>query len=217
MSSKVSGWAWEQDIPAQRKCVLLWLAERATENGVCFPGQDEIRRKTRPQREHGAPLPALGLPAITMATINPSRHSCASSSDPLPAPETHRTSMCCSFPGRQPAGVRRELEELQHVPRAALRGGGWHRMHPRGVGGMHAPQWVSPAHPRWVAPATGKNRQLPDRHRESLTERRLQQGHGQDMTARRRFRARRNHHGMQTQLRRSPTRFIAGLARGPGP
>jgi len=46
MSSKVSGWVWDQDIPVQCKCVLLWLAERATDNGVCFPGQDEIRRKT---------------------------------------------------------------------------------------------------------------------------------------------------------------------------
>jgi hypothetical protein len=45
MSAKVSGWVWDQDISVQCKCVL-WLAERATENGVCFPGQDEIRRKT---------------------------------------------------------------------------------------------------------------------------------------------------------------------------
>ena len=46
MSSKVTGWVWDQSLPIQRKCVLLWLAERATDNGVCFPGQAEIRQKT---------------------------------------------------------------------------------------------------------------------------------------------------------------------------
>src|SRR5947209_16021992 len=46
MSSKVSGWVWDQDLALQRKCVLLWLAERATDHGVCFPGQAEIRKRT---------------------------------------------------------------------------------------------------------------------------------------------------------------------------
>jgi hypothetical protein len=46
MSAKVTGWVWDQDLLVQRKAVLLWLAERATDNGVCFPGQAEIRHKT---------------------------------------------------------------------------------------------------------------------------------------------------------------------------
>ena len=37
MSAKVQGWAWDQDVLVQRKAILLWLANRATDNGVCFP------------------------------------------------------------------------------------------------------------------------------------------------------------------------------------
>jgi hypothetical protein len=46
MSTKVTGWVWDQDLLIQRSAVLLWPAERATDNGVCFPGQAEIRQKT---------------------------------------------------------------------------------------------------------------------------------------------------------------------------
>jgi hypothetical protein len=40
MSAKVQGWAWDQDALVQRKAILLWLANRATDSGVCFPGRD---------------------------------------------------------------------------------------------------------------------------------------------------------------------------------
>ena len=47
MSAKVQGWVWDlADVLPQRRLVLLWLANRATDNGVCFPGQAEVRRKT---------------------------------------------------------------------------------------------------------------------------------------------------------------------------
>ena len=46
MSAKVQGWAWDQEVLVQRKAILLWLANRATDSGVCFPGLAEIRLKT---------------------------------------------------------------------------------------------------------------------------------------------------------------------------
>ena len=46
MSDKVQAWAWELDLQPARKLVLLWLAGRATESGVAFPGESEIRERT---------------------------------------------------------------------------------------------------------------------------------------------------------------------------
>jgi len=46
VSAKVQGWAWDQEVLVQRKAILLWLANRATASGVCFPGLAEIRLKT---------------------------------------------------------------------------------------------------------------------------------------------------------------------------
>ena len=99
VSSKVTGWAWEQELPVQRKCVLLWLAERATDNGVCFPGQTEIRQKTglsesmvrrylhwlaADHDDDGRPKPSL---------VRIIKTGC-------PVAETPRMSMCCSCRGR---------------------------------------------------------------------------------------------------------------------
>src|SRR5713226_2884750 len=46
MSDKVRAWVWELDLRPARKLVMLWLAGRATDNGVAFPGEREIRDKT---------------------------------------------------------------------------------------------------------------------------------------------------------------------------
>src|SRR5438105_102982 len=46
MSDKVRAWVWKLDLPPARKLILLWLAGRATDNGVAFPGEREIREKT---------------------------------------------------------------------------------------------------------------------------------------------------------------------------
>src|ERR1700737_1681374 len=46
MSDKVRAWVWDLDLPPARKLVMLWLAGRATDNGVAFPGEREIRDKT---------------------------------------------------------------------------------------------------------------------------------------------------------------------------
>ena len=48
MSARVTGWAWDQDVLVQRKAILLWLANRATDTGVCFPGLAEICQETGP-------------------------------------------------------------------------------------------------------------------------------------------------------------------------
>jgi len=46
MSDKVQAWVWDLDLQPARKLVLLWLAGRATESGVAFPGEREIRERT---------------------------------------------------------------------------------------------------------------------------------------------------------------------------
>ena len=46
VSAKVQGWVWELDLPAQPKLVLLWLANRATDSGVCFPTKRELGKHT---------------------------------------------------------------------------------------------------------------------------------------------------------------------------
>src|SRR5437660_6913600 len=70
MSAKVQGWVWELDLAAQPKLILLWLANRATDAGVCFPTKRELGARTglsermvryhldwlaRAEDEHGTP------------------------------------------------------------------------------------------------------------------------------------------------------------------
>jgi hypothetical protein len=129
MSSKVSGWVWDQDLSVQRKCVLLWLAERATDNGVCFPGQHEIRRKTglsesmvrrylhwlaSDQNELGQPKRAL-LRIIER---------------PIAGDRNTSNVYVLLVPWARPDDIRRELNELRYIPRSVL----------RRVGGTDAPQ-----------------------------------------------------------------------------
>ncbi len=129
MSSKVTGWAWEQELPVQRKCVLLWLAERATDNGVCFPGQTEIRQKTglsesmvrrylhwlaADHDDDGRPKPSLVR--IIQRPVAGGRNT--------------SNIYVLLVPWARHVDVRRELEELKYVPPPAL----------AGVGGTGAPQ-----------------------------------------------------------------------------
>jgi hypothetical protein len=46
VSAREQGWVWELDVPAQPKLILLWLANRATDMGVCFPTKRELSRRT---------------------------------------------------------------------------------------------------------------------------------------------------------------------------
>lgn len=129
VSSKVTGWAWEQELPVQRKCVLLWLAERATDNGVCFPGQTEIRQKTglsesmvrRYLHWLAADHDDDGRPKPTLVRII---------QRPVAGGRNTSNVYVLLVPWARPADVRRELEELKYVPLPAL----------AGVGGTGAPQ-----------------------------------------------------------------------------
>ena len=145
MSSKVTGWAWEQELPVQRKCVLLWLAERATDNGVCFPGQTEIRQKTglsesmvrRYLHWLAADHDDDGRPKPTLVRII---------QRPVAGGRNTSNVYVLLVPWARPADVRRELEELRYEPVPALAGvggtgapqGGAHGCTP--VGGVDAPQ-----------------------------------------------------------------------------
>jgi hypothetical protein len=143
MSSKVTGWVWDQDLPLQRKCVLLWLAERATDSGVCFPGQAEIRRKT----------------GLSESMVRRYLHWLASDQDESGQPrqplvriiqrrvagERNTSNVYVLLvPWADATEVQRELEELKHVPRIAL----------EGVGCTGTPQG-SGVHPRPPVGGTG--------------------------------------------------------------
>lgn len=45
MSIKLMSRAWEMDIPTSQKMILLALADRANDEGECWPGQEELARK----------------------------------------------------------------------------------------------------------------------------------------------------------------------------
>ncbi len=147
MSSKVTGWVWDQDLVAQRKCVLLWLAERATDNGVCFPGQAEIRARTGLSesmvRRHlhwlAADQDEVGCPKRPLLRIIQRRVSCDRNTSNV---------YVLIVPWADAIAVQRDLQELKHMPEAglALQGvggtgapqGGRHGVNP--VGGTGAPQ-----------------------------------------------------------------------------
>ncbi len=120
MSTKVTGWVWDQDLLVQRKAVLLWLAERATDNGVCFPGQAEVRRKTglgeKMVRRHLHWLASdhddAGRPKRPLLTIVERR---------VDADRNTSNVYVLHVPWALPDQVARELDELKHVPSEALR------------------------------------------------------------------------------------------------
>jgi helix-turn-helix protein len=47
MSIKAMVWAWEQEVGATEVLVLLALADHADDDGVCWPGQKGLARKTK--------------------------------------------------------------------------------------------------------------------------------------------------------------------------
>jgi hypothetical protein len=170
MSTKVTGWVWDQDLLIQRKAVLLWLAERATDNGVCFPGQAEVRRKTglgeKMVRRHLHWLASdhddAGRPKQPLLTIVERR---------VDADRNTSNVYVLHVPWARPDQVARELNELKHVPRSAL-----HALQQEGVaddphaptattgGGHPRPQWRSSKNPMGVT-GDGEEPSPPDRHR----------------------------------------------------
>ena len=175
MSARVTGWAWDQEVLVQRKAILLWLANRATDSGVCFPGLAEIRQKTGLSesmvRRHlhwlasdrdDAGEPKAPLVGIIERPVAGSRHT--------------SNVYVLRVPWAKPEDVRAELAELKHVPAEALegvggagatQGGGWHPCQPVGsagvpqVGGAGARPELSPGNPdrNSPLPPTGEEQQ----------------------------------------------------------
>jgi len=120
MSDKVQGWVWDVgDLIPQRRLILLWLANRATDNGVCFPGQAEVRRKTglgeKMVRRHlhwlASDHDEVGKPKLPLVTIVERR---------VGADRNTSNVYVLHVPWAQPEHVARELEELKYVPAHAL-------------------------------------------------------------------------------------------------
>jgi hypothetical protein len=143
MSAKVQGWVWDLDLAAQPKLLLLWLANRATDAGVCFPTKRELGRRTglseRMVRYH---LEALardrddqGAPRAPLLSIIERRVAADRN--------TSNVYVIC-VPWAMPDVVRAELNELKHIPNKSLRGvgttgctqgGGDDGLHPVGTTG----------------------------------------------------------------------------------
>jgi len=116
VSAKVQGWVWDlTDVLPQRRLVLLWLANRATDNGVCFPGQAEVRRKTglgeKMVRRHlhwlASELDDEGSPKPPLLTIVERR---------IGTDRNTSNVYVLHVPWAQPDQVARELEELKYMP-----------------------------------------------------------------------------------------------------
>jgi hypothetical protein len=145
MSDKVQGWVWDlPDLLPQRRLILLWLANRATDNGVCFPGQAEVRRKTglgeKMVRRHlhwlASDRDDDGRPKQPLLTIIERR---------VDADRNTSNVYVLHVPWARPRQVARELDELKHVPPPTLAA-----LHQAGEGVTDDPQG-----PNRRAPAPG--------------------------------------------------------------
>jgi hypothetical protein len=120
MSDKVRAWVWELSLPPARKLALLWLASRATDNGVAFPGEREIRDKTglgeRMVRYHLQEL-AEGEVDQPDTVAGPVRLRIERR---VGAGRNTSNVYVLRVPWAEPRALRRDLEELNHIPQAAL-------------------------------------------------------------------------------------------------
>src|SRR5918911_2536324 len=119
MSAKVQGWVWDQDLPVQPKLILLWLANRATDAGVCFPTKRELGQRTglseRMVRYH------LDWLARDHDDQGQSRAPLLSIIQRKVAGDRNTSNVyVIRVPWAEPGLVRCELNELKHVPSAAL-------------------------------------------------------------------------------------------------
>src|SRR5919199_1455242 len=119
MSDRVQGWAWDLDLPPPRKLVLLWLAGRATDNGVAFPGEREIRERTglgeRMVRYH-----LQWLASDRDENGQPKRPLVIRVQRRIASQRNTSNVYILAVPWQEPNAVRRDLEELQHVTKAAI-------------------------------------------------------------------------------------------------
>jgi hypothetical protein len=120
MSDKVRAWVWDLDLPPARKLILLWLAGRATDTGVAFPGEREIREKTglgeRMVRYHLQALAGRDVGALSARSgplvLRVERR--------VRADRNTSNVYVLRVPWAEPKAVRRDLEELKHISEAAL-------------------------------------------------------------------------------------------------
>jgi hypothetical protein len=142
MSARVQGWVWDLEIPPQPKLILLWLANRATDAGVCFPTKRELGLRTglseRMVRYH---LEALargydndGDPWQPIVTIIERR---------VAGDRNTSNVYVLRVPWADAETVRADLDELKHIPSLAIEGvgttgctqGGGDGLHPVGTTG----------------------------------------------------------------------------------
>lgn len=119
MSEKVQAWVWDLDLQPARKLVLLWLAGRATDSGVAFPGEREIRDRT-----------GLGERMVRyhLRWLASDRGDRGQPKQPLVVRVERRISSqrntsnvyILAVPWQQADDLRRDLEELRHVTKHAI-------------------------------------------------------------------------------------------------
>jgi hypothetical protein len=136
MSAKVQGWVWDLDLPAQPKLILLWLANRATDAGVCFPSKRELAERTglseRMVRYHLAELAGEAVQRDEqrqpILRIVERRVACDRNTSNV---------YVIRVPWASQDIVRSELLELRHVPAEALTGVGATSGTQSGDDGLH--------------------------------------------------------------------------------
>ena len=118
MSDRVQGWVWDLDLQPARKLVPLWLAGRATDNGVAFPGEREIRERTglgeRMVRYH-----LQWLASDRNDNGQPKRPLVVRIERRLTSQRNTSNVYILAVPWQQPDAVRRDLDELRHVTKSA--------------------------------------------------------------------------------------------------
>jgi hypothetical protein len=119
MSDKVQAWVWDLDLHPARKLVLLWLAGRATDNSVAFPGEREIRERTglgeRMVRYH------LGWLASERDERGQLKQPLLIRVERRVATQRNTSNVyILAVPWQQSDAVRRDLEELRHVTKHAI-------------------------------------------------------------------------------------------------
>ena len=160
MSDKVQAWVWDLDLQPARKLVLLWLAGRATESGVAFPGEREIRERTglgeRMVRYH-----LRWLASEHDDKQQPKRPLVVRVERRITSQRNSSNVYILAVPWQQPDDVRRDLQELRHVTKHAIELALVHLGAtgcPQGSGEVHCPQWGKPVAPTSGQPVAGRNR-----------------------------------------------------------
>src|SRR6266567_3589012 len=119
VSDKVQAWVWDLDLQPARKLVLLWLAGRATESGVTFPGEREIRERNglgeRMVRYH-----LRWLASQHDDKQQPKRPLIVRVERRITSQRNSSNVYILAVPWQQNDDVRRDRQELRHVTKHAI-------------------------------------------------------------------------------------------------